>query len=352
MSERLTADEVDRYTQVAKAVSIATGLPDKHRSPKVCQVNMQGSTFHGQWYVVDDHPPYMIHLHKDGRWSSGTDGEDGHWATKEAAEAAVEAWRQSAAARAASGLTLLTAEQREWIERYTDFKTDASPITKAMRKALAIIDTQAAALAAEEKNCIALHKANQKQIAIIQEQRASLAERGMTIHEQLVIIATLEEQLADAKQALGDFAELAEEHGWSGDPETVLTEFLDSQIRVGWRATEQLAAKERECESNYRKVFDAGFDVCAGYGDNRVHYRGEQADRVFAKAMSALNIAPATEGAEDAERPDITTFVNACAQQIVDEDHSYMEVKATVEFHMAALADWISNRPPQEQARG
>ena len=143
MSERLTADEVDRYTQVAKAVSIATGLPDKHRSPKVCQVNMQGSTFHGQWYVVDDHPPYMIHLHKDGRWSSGTDGEDGYWATKEAAEAAVEAWRQSAAARAASGLTLLTAEQRKMLEGPI-VTPEPTPMDKAKAAALSAIDRYAA----------------------------------------------------------------------------------------------------------------------------------------------------------------------------------------------------------------
>ena len=35
----------------------------------------------------------------------------------------------------------LTAEQREWIERYTDFKTDSSPITKAMRAAMSAIDS-------------------------------------------------------------------------------------------------------------------------------------------------------------------------------------------------------------------
>ena len=115
-------------------------------------------------------------------------------------DAMLDALERRHAARAASGLTLLTAEQRAWIERYTSFKTDASPITKAMRKALAIIDSQAAALAAEEKNCIAFHEANQKQIAIIQEQRAALAERDMTIHEQLVIIATLEQQLADKER--------------------------------------------------------------------------------------------------------------------------------------------------------
>ena len=38
----------------------------------------------------------------------------------------------------------LTAEQREWIERYTDFKTDSSPITKAMRAALSALDRYAA----------------------------------------------------------------------------------------------------------------------------------------------------------------------------------------------------------------
>ena len=37
----------------------------------------------------------------------------------------------------------LTAEQREWIERYTDFKTDSSPITKAMRAALSDRDRYA-----------------------------------------------------------------------------------------------------------------------------------------------------------------------------------------------------------------
>ena len=36
--------------------------------------------------------------------------------------------------------TELTTEDREHIERYTSFKTDASPITKAMRAAIARLD--------------------------------------------------------------------------------------------------------------------------------------------------------------------------------------------------------------------
>ena len=103
--------------------------------------------------------------------------------------------------------TELTTEDREHIERYTSFKTDASPITKAMRKALAIIDTQAAALAAEEKNCIALHKANQKQIAIIQEQRASLAERDAEIGRYRSALRSVVEgnwSLTGLQEVLGD----------------------------------------------------------------------------------------------------------------------------------------------------
>ena len=122
-------------------------------------------------------------------------------------DAMLDALERRHAARAASGLTLLTAEQRAWIERYTSFKTDASPITKAMRKALAIIDSQAAALAAEEKNCIAFHEANQKQIAIIQEQRASLAERDAEIGRYRSALRSVVEgnwSLTGLQEVLGD----------------------------------------------------------------------------------------------------------------------------------------------------
>ena len=150
--------------------------------------------------------------------------------------------------------TELTTEDREHIERYTDFKTDSSPITKAMRKALAIIDSQAAALAAEEKNCIALHKANQKQIAIIQEQRAELAERGMTIHEQLVIIATLEEQLAERQKFKDWVHNYLDTHGVPHHPPGTHGEH---GCRIGDRMDwlmEQLANKEWEC-GELRELF-------------------------------------------------------------------------------------------------
>lgn len=39
-----------------------------------------------------------------------------------------------------------------------------------------------------------------------------------------------------------------------------------------------------------RAVFDAGFNACRGYGDNHHHYRGEQADSIFAVAMKRLGI--------------------------------------------------------------
>ena len=69
----------------------------------------------------------------------------------------------------------LTAEQREWIERYTDFKTDSSPITKAMRAALSDRDRYAVEnarlkeqLADKERQCGELHKLRNRVIEIFQ----------------------------------------------------------------------------------------------------------------------------------------------------------------------------------------
>lgn len=39
-----------------------------------------------------------------------------------------------------------------------------------------------------------------------------------------------------------------------------------------------------------RRIFDAGFIACGQYGDNQIHYRGEQADRVFMAHMDKLGI--------------------------------------------------------------
>jgi putative transposase len=55
-------------------------------------------------------------------------------------------------------------------------------------------------------------------------------------------------------------------------------------------ATEATTAARPAWEGEARKIFDAGFAACRGYGDNHFHYRGEQADRVFAKAMERLGI--------------------------------------------------------------
>ena len=57
--------------------------------------------------------------------------------------------------------------------------------------------------------------------------------------------------------------------------------------------TDQLAASAGERD---RAIFDAGFAACRAYGDNHFHYRGEQADRVFAKAMEKIG-AHVAEGA-------------------------------------------------------
>src|SRR3990167_7809854 len=36
-----------------------------------------------------------------------------------------------------------------------------------------------------------------------------------------------------------------------------------------------------------RAIFDAGFECCRTYGDNFIHYKGEQADRLFSRQMEA-----------------------------------------------------------------
>jgi hypothetical protein len=60
------------------------------------------------------------------------------------------------------------------------------------------------------------------------------------------------------------------------------------------RLREAIAAVETApASADPRQIFDAGFAACRAYGDNHFHYRGEQADRVFAKAMERLNITPA-----------------------------------------------------------
>ena len=139
--------------------------------------------------------------------------------------------------------TELTTEDREHIERYTSFKTDASPITKAMRKALAIIDTQAAALAAEEKNCIALHKANQKQIAIIQEQRAALAERDAEI-ERLRMEWPFRSKVRDL---------LRKRTGWLSNPGV-------GDDEVFGRLVEAMAAEPAERADQWRDIESAPKD--------------------------------------------------------------------------------------------
>jgi hypothetical protein len=61
------------------------------------------------------------------------------------------------------------------------------------------------------------------------------------------------------------------------------------------RLRESITAVEAApASADPRQIFDAGFAACRAYGDNHFHYRGEQADRVFAKAMERLNITPAS----------------------------------------------------------
>lgn len=53
-------------------------------------------------------------------------------------------------------------------------------------------------------------------------------------------------------------------------------------------AIDELLAPDATTEEQQRAIFDAGFAACRAMGDNHIHYRGEQADRIFAKAMKRL----------------------------------------------------------------
>ena len=58
----------------------------------------------------------------------------------------------------------------------------------------------------------------------------------------------------------------------------------------GARFQGPIAPDEPSRHDLYRKIFDAGFKECRLYADNFIHYQGDQADKVFAKAMSKIGI--------------------------------------------------------------
>jgi hypothetical protein len=74
----------------------------------------------------------------------------------------------------------------------------------------------------------------------------------------------------------------------------MLARFLHSQADDDRDALEVgvIRTPNIDHEPTEREIFDAGFAACRSYGDNHIHYRGQQADQVFAAAMARLRDVP------------------------------------------------------------
>jgi hypothetical protein len=280
VSERLTDDEVKATFY---NVPMAFGLKAQGHMPTIARMLLAGESWDAIGRAIN--------------WCPNT---------------ARRHWELSAArAQAGGGLTAEQIEDRAYVCQWLDVYRDNMTLHGCVSGVLSALGSLAAEHANLKEQIAAMSHARTDSISqckrIDAVLREALNEPGDTKKRPEELAVDLREQLAKVKQALGDFENLAEEHGWSGDPETVLTEFLDSQIRVGWRAKEQLAAKERECVS-----------LSAAVGRAKewrnewewIQWLYDAADETTKSRVSEFikanaNIAPAAEGRTNLTLPNI-----------------------------------------------